>query len=68
MHETRLPIATILPLMSTLAAINPMSHQHSRGAWCSGITSASHAEGPGFHPQRAMLLSSIDATVIHAAG
>ena len=21
------------------------------GAWCSGITSASHAEGPGFNPQ-----------------
>ena len=23
-----------------------------RGAWCSGITSASHAEGPGLNPQR----------------
>ena len=23
----------------------------SKGAWCSGITSASHAEGPGFNPQ-----------------
>ena len=23
-----------------------------KGAWCSGITSASHAEGPGFNPQR----------------
>ena len=22
-----------------------------RGTWCSGITSASHAEGPGFNPQ-----------------
>ena len=22
------------------------------GTWCSGITSASHAEGPGFNPQR----------------
>ena len=21
------------------------------GTWCSGITSASHAEGPGFNPQ-----------------
>ena len=25
--------------------------QGSRGTWCSGITSASHAEGPGFNPQ-----------------
>ena len=24
---------------------------YSRGTWCSGITSASHAEGPGFNPQ-----------------
>ena len=23
----------------------------ARGTWCSGITSASHAEGPGFNPQ-----------------
>ena len=23
----------------------------SSGTWCSGITSASHAEGPGFNPQ-----------------
>ena len=22
-----------------------------KGSWCSGITSASHAEGPGFDPQ-----------------
>ena len=22
-----------------------------KGTWCSGITSASHAEGPGFNPQ-----------------
>ena len=25
--------------------------QWSEGSWCSGITSASHAEGPGFNPQ-----------------
>ena len=23
-----------------------------KGLWCSGITSASHAEGPGFEPRR----------------
>ena len=26
-------------------------HFHQMGTWCSGITSASHAEGPGFNPQ-----------------
>ena len=27
------------------------SHQALKGTWCSGITSASHAEGPGFKSQ-----------------
>ena len=30
---------------------------HDRGTWCSGITSASHAEGPGFTPQCVQLMS-----------
>ena len=33
-----------------------------RGTWCSGITSASHAEGPGFKPQCVHFLS------VHAQG
>ena len=28
-----------------------------RGTWCSGITSASHAAGPGFNPQCVHLMS-----------
>ena len=31
--------------------INVKTHSHTWGAWCSGITSASHAEGPGFKSQ-----------------
>ena len=30
---------------------NASQSQLSLGTWCSGITSASHAEGPGFNPQ-----------------
>ena len=30
---------------------------HDRGTWCSGITSSSHAEGPGFNPQCVHLMS-----------
>ena len=29
-----------------------MQLKYSTGMWCSGITSASHAEGPGFEPRR----------------
>ncbi len=29
----------------------PTSHERQAGTWCSGITSASHAEGPGFKSQ-----------------
>lgn len=31
--------------------INLKTHSHTWGTWCSGITSASHAEGPGFKSQ-----------------
>jgi hypothetical protein len=28
---------------------------HRKGTWCSGITPAQHAGGPGFNPQRVHL-------------
>ena len=37
----------------SLAAVNNvMPGSQSRGTWCSGITPAQHAGGPGFNPQR----------------
>ena len=30
---------------------SPAMRHHTWGTWCSGITSASHAEGPGFKSQ-----------------
>ena len=36
-----------------------LARSPSRGAWCSGITSASHAEGPGFKSQCVHLFESI---------
>ena len=34
-------------------------HSILTGMWCSGITSASHAEGPGFEPRRVHFASRI---------
>jgi hypothetical protein len=31
---------------------------HGEGAWCGGIKSAPHAEGPGLNPQRVYYLHS----------
>ena len=38
--------------MQISAALSPMSF---KGTWCSGITPAQHAGGPGFNPQRVHL-------------
>ena len=39
----------------------------SEGTWCSGITSASHAEGPGFNPQCVHFFQApiLDSDIIH---
>ena len=41
--------------VDTKSVTHAPTHTHGlripRGTWCSGITSASHAEGPGFNPQ-----------------
>ena len=40
----------------------------TQGTWCSGITSAPHAEGPGFNPQCVHILSEIvlaNLTMVH---
>ena len=39
------------PYMRTQAAGLHQDKIHAQGTWCSGITSASHAEGPGFKSQ-----------------
>ena len=41
---------------SSLPQRSSCSSQTVEGTWCSGITSASHAEGPGFNPQCVHLL------------
>ena len=41
--------STFTPLVSCLVV---HLDQHHPGLWCSGITSASHAEGPEFEPRR----------------
>ena len=37
--------------MGVYAGISIKSRHFMMGAWCSGITSALHAEGAGFNPQ-----------------
>ena len=44
-----------------MLAANAKGH---KGSWCSGITSASHAEGSGFKSQRVHLLSEHDSFLI----
>ena len=38
---------------------NGVNVNHASGMWCSGITSASHAEGPGFEPRRLHFAASV---------
>ena len=38
-----------------------------KGLWCSGIKSASHAEGPGFHPQQVQLPKSLQPSISNVA-
>ena len=37
---------------------------HLSGIWCSGITSASHAEGPGFEPRRLQRIFGLMSAII----
>ena len=46
-----IPIADALPLRESHISDRERLHFSSSGSWCSGITSASHAEGPGFKSQ-----------------
>ena len=39
--------------------------EKSSGTWCSGITSASHAEGPGFNPQCVHLRYTLANFAVH---
>ena len=39
------------PRWSCEIRLMPSNRRRLSGTWCSGITSASHAEGPGFNPQ-----------------
>ena len=39
------------PISSSQTCIHCIGHRYQLGTWCSGITSASHAEGPGLNPQ-----------------
>ena len=43
-----------LPILQQRVRVLPANSQ--MGSWCSGITSASHAEGPGFKSQRVQVL------------
>ena len=53
MASSRSLCMSTLPAPLCLYIANDFSFSHSpRGTWCSGITSASHAEGPGFKSQR----------------
>ena len=45
-----------LPLLAHIVCYRCMAHfpteqNNAKGTWCSGITSASHADGPGFKSQ-----------------
>ena len=40
------------------AALVPFSSLDSKGSWCSGITPAQHAGGPGFNPRTVHISSS----------
>ena len=40
-----------IPVFSCLILVSSVGSQIYKGTWCSGITSASHAEGPGFKSQ-----------------
>ena len=43
--DPSIPWSPVLPVLNIPSA-------HLKGLWCSGITSASHAEGPGLNPQQ----------------
>ena len=40
------------PLVSQVTSQTRTFHSNTAGSWCSGITSALHAEGPGFKSRR----------------
>ena len=48
---SRKPRISDVPRTSSLPQRSPCSNEVVKGTWCSGITSASHAEGPGLNPQ-----------------
>ena len=41
-----------IPWSPVLSPVLNIPRTHLKGLWCSGITSASHAEGPGLNPQQ----------------
>ena len=50
-HKSRSVSHFLLRNASCARMFRPVPMLLHLGAWCSGITSASHAEGPGFNPQ-----------------
>ena len=61
-HEALLSqLLTTTPMFFCITKLFPHSDFYHMGTWCSGITPAQHAGGPGFNPQCVHLRSRLFA-------